>query len=164
VEEGQGRDARAAIQCIPRRRTCEGLCAICGSRFRSLAGPAPSSGETLFRVSSASTHTLLHYLHFTTPDIINALSSRVFISRGASITLHDMSFLHIQPDLYFAPRESDTRCACGTKGFRRRGAATHNEGFDRWSDADTFETTRLLSGMGLRSNITSAKEYFKQDL
>lgn len=42
--------------------------------------------------------------------------------------------------------------------------AIHNEGFDPLSDTDTFATTSLLSGMGLRSNITSAEEFVKQDL
>jgi hypothetical protein len=42
--------------------------------------------------------------------------------------------------------------------------AIHNEGFDPWSDADTFVTTSLLPDMGLRGNISLSDESVEQEL
>lgn len=42
--------------------------------------------------------------------------------------------------------------------------ATHNEGFDPWSDADTWTTRSLSAGAGGRGNVTAEGKLMKQDL
>lgn len=42
--------------------------------------------------------------------------------------------------------------------------AIHNEGFDPWSDADTFVATSLPADMGVRGNVSFSGESMKQEL